>query len=72
MTSFSCFVIGEKTQFLTKADKLKRGPATSTLLKVRKSLPDSASVQVFSAMSRDGLEEWVKIMTGWFAYEQND
>jgi GTP-binding protein len=54
---------------LTKADKLKRGPAQSTLLKVRKSLPDGASAQVFSASSRDGLAELIERLNRWYALE---
>lgn len=45
---------------LTKADKLKRGKATSTLLEVRKQLAGlhaNASVQLFSATARQGLDE---------------
>ncbi len=43
---------------LTKADKLKRGPAQNTLLKVRKQLTldfPHASVQIFSAQTGDGV-----------------
>lgn len=45
---------------LTKADKLKRGPAQSTLLQVRKALPEwhpGATVQLFSALKHTGVEE---------------
>lgn len=44
---------------LTKADKLKRGPASATLLAVRKDLAeygDLISVQLFSAHNGDGLQ----------------
>jgi GTP-binding protein len=51
---------------LTKADKLKRGPAQATLLKVRKSLPLGATVQVFSARSRDGLPELIRHLNSWY------
>jgi GTP-binding protein len=51
---------------LTKADKLKRGPAQATLLKVRKSLPSGATVQVFSAKSRDGLRELIRHLNSWY------
>jgi len=54
---------------LTKADKLKRGPAQATLLKVRKSLPCGATAQVFSAKSRDGLGELIRQLNGWYAIE---
>ncbi|MGI9308440.1 MAG: ribosome biogenesis GTP-binding protein YihA/YsxC [Gammaproteobacteria bacterium] len=42
---------------LTKADKLKRQPATNTLLQVRKTLGKQASVQLFSALKYTGAEE---------------
>ena len=51
---------------LTKADKIKRGPAQSTLLKVRKALPPSASAQVFSAKSRDGLAQLIERLNQWY------
>ena len=54
---------------LTKADKLKRGPAQATLLKVRKSLPLSATVQVFSAKSRDGLPELIRHLNSWYGID---
>jgi GTP-binding protein len=54
---------------LTKADKLKRGPAQATLLKVRKSLPFVATAQVFSAKSREGLGELIRQLNGWYAIE---
>lgn len=39
---------------LTKADKLKRGQAANALLSVRRALGDRATVQLFSALKRDG------------------
>ncbi len=42
---------------LTKADKLSRGAAGSTLLKVRKAVGELATVQLFSATKKTGLEE---------------
>jgi GTP-binding protein len=53
---------------LTKADKLKRGPAQSTLLKVRRDLPAIASIQVFSASKKTGLEELVDKLSDWYEY----
>lgn len=47
---------------LTKADKLKRGQAINTLLKVRKELGKAVSVQLFSALSRQGAEEAREIL----------
>ncbi len=42
---------------LTKADKLKRGQASSMLLQVQKELDGQASVQLFSALKRQGVED---------------
>jgi len=42
---------------LTKADKLKRGLASRALLKVRQEAGARASVQLFSATTRQGLDE---------------
>jgi GTP-binding protein len=51
---------------LTKADKLKRGPAQSTLLMVRKALPDVATAQVFSARKPAGLDELIARLNLWY------
>ena len=42
---------------LTKADKLKRGPAASSLLEAQEELGDVATVQLFSAPKRDGVAD---------------
>jgi GTP-binding protein len=55
---------------LTKADKLKRGPAQSTLLKIRRDLPDVASIQVFSSSKKTGLDELVEKLRGWYEYDE--
>jgi GTP-binding protein len=55
---------------LTKADKLKRGPAQSTLLQVRKALPAGATAQVFSASSGDGLGDLIDRLDGWYDLQQ--
>ncbi len=57
---------------LTKADKLKKGPAKSTLLQVRKVLREEgmdelASVQMFSALKRSGIEELESVLRSWLA-----
>jgi GTP-binding protein len=54
---------------LTKADKLKRGPAQSTLLKVRRDLPASASIQIFSSSKKTGLDELVDKLSEWYEYD---
>ena len=53
---------------LTKADKLKKGPATSTLLKVRASLAahtDLVSVQLFSSLKHQGHEQLLEVLNHW-------
>ncbi|MAE20834.1 MAG: ribosome biogenesis GTP-binding protein YihA/YsxC [Pseudomonadota bacterium] len=60
---------------LTKADKLKRGPAQSTLLKVRKAvadLGDLVTVQTFSSLSGDGIKDLEKQLTSWFTAPFDD
>lgn len=45
---------------LTKGDKLKRGPASATMLQVKKALEplgDLATVQIFSSLKGDGVKE---------------
>lgn len=57
---------------LTKADKLKRGPAEATRLQVRRALETlhpSATVQLFSALKRTGLEAALAHLDAWFAWE---
>ncbi len=57
---------------LTKADKLKRGPAKSTLLSVRARLMEYgelASVQLFSSLKRDGLKELEGKLKSWLTDE---
>jgi len=51
---------------LTKADKLKRGPAQATLLQVRKRLPQGATAQVFSSKSRAGLDPLIDLLNQWY------
>jgi GTP-binding protein len=42
---------------LTKTDKLKRGQAAKALLEVRRDLGEVATVQHFSALTRQGEDE---------------
>lgn len=54
---------------LTKADKLKRGPAKATMLKVKKELKDLGdlvSVQMYSSLKEDGVKELRKRLSTWF------
>lgn len=53
---------------LTKADKLKKGPAGNTLLQVRASLKahgDLVSVQLFSALKHSGHQQLVEVINAW-------
>ncbi len=54
---------------LTKADKLKRGPAKSTLLKLQKTLEDypEVTIQMFSALKKQGVEEAQAVIMQWLA-----
>lgn len=56
---------------LTKADKLSRGDAQSTLLKVRKQYELVAhliSVQVFSSLKKQGVDELIACLNQWFEW----
>jgi GTP-binding protein len=57
MLSFAGSVSLPVHVLLTKADKLKRGQAATALLQVKKELGDSATVQLFSAHNRQGVDE---------------
>ena len=54
---------------LTKSDKLNKGPASSTLLKVRAELSrldPGFSVQTFSALKRSGVDQAHAKLDSWF------
>jgi GTP-binding protein len=60
---------------LTKADKLKRGAAQNTLLKVRKEISENdpeglTSVQLFSSLKGTGLDEVYTVLDAWFQLKQ--
>ena len=64
---------------LTKADKLKRGPASATLLKVRAQLEqhkDLVSVQLFSSLKHTGHEQLLQVINAWLTdisvYEEGE
>ncbi|MCP8690491.1 ribosome biogenesis GTP-binding protein YihA/YsxC [Marinobacterium sedimentorum] len=61
---------------LTKSDKLKRGPAQSTLLSVRKELKarlgDNVSVQTFSALKKSGIEQLHSRLNSWLQLDSID
>ena len=52
---------------LTKADKLSRGEASRTLQQVRSALKGypSVSVQLFSSLAKQGVEEAEAVIAGW-------
>jgi GTP-binding protein len=52
---------------LTKADKLKRGPANNSLFSVSKTLEGSpdVSIQLFSSLNQSGLDEAQKKIISW-------
>ena len=50
---------------LTKADKLPRGQQSKALLETRRTLGEFASVQLFSAESKQGVEEARGVLTTW-------
>ncbi len=57
MLSFAELIALPTHVLLTKSDKLKRGQAAKALLEVRRDLGSAATVQHFSALSRQGEEE---------------
>ena len=60
---------------LTKADKLKKGAANSSLLTVRKALvpmQEQVSVQLFSALQRVGLDQLQAVLDDWLAIETDN
>jgi GTP-binding protein len=57
---------------LTKADKLNRGPASSVLLQVRRTLDTDfpgTTVQLFSSSAKQGVEEARTVLDRWLALE---
>jgi len=70
-----CHAAGLLTHvLLTKSDKLKRGPAKASLFQVRKTLQQlhpEASVQLFSAHTREGADELQQVLDSWLGLEKN-
>jgi GTP-binding protein len=53
---------------LTKSDKLKKGPAKATLLKLRSQLAQykkTVSIQLFSALKHTGHGELIAVLNTW-------
>lgn len=62
---------------LTKADKLKKGPAKNTLLAVQKSLADAqvedlVSAQLFSSLKNDGITQLISVLNVMLTLEENE
>jgi GTP-binding protein len=59
---------------LTKSDKLKRGPASAALLKVRKFLKETPqnSVQLFSSLKKSGIDEAHDKLAAWLKLHRGD
>lgn len=57
---------------LTKADKLKRGPAKSTLLQLRRELPEGATVQMLSTLSGEGKDDLIRRLNQLYEYPVPD
>jgi len=58
---------------LTKSDKLKKGPAKASLLKLRQLLKEAypnATAQLFSSLKREGLNEVWNKLDEWMEYER--
>ena len=60
---------------LTKCDKLKRGPAKTALLSVKKELKANErwiSVQLFSSHNHEGMNELQRTLNWWLALAEDD
>ena len=56
---------------LTKADKLSRGQAQSTVLQVRKHyelMHDLLTVQSFSSLKKQGVDDLIKVLNQWYEW----
>jgi GTP-binding protein len=59
---------------LTKSDKLKKGPASASLLKVRKYLKETPqnSVQLFSSLKKSGIDEAHEKLAEWLEIQPTE
>lgn len=55
---------------LNKSDKLSRGAASQQLMSVKKELSDTASIQLFSALKKQGLEQLLEKLNVWFEFDE--
>jgi len=60
---------------LSKADKLKKGPAKNSLLKVQKEIKaygTHISAQIFSSLKRTGTEQAHEVLGQWLGFHDNE
>lgn len=60
---------------LTKADKLKYGAAKNTLLNTRQTLKKlglPSTIQLFSALRKEGIDELAGVMGHWYEFQLDD
>lgn len=58
---------------LTKSDKLSRGPTKNTVLQVRKHyelMPGRITVQAFSSLKKEGVDELIAQLNKWMSFDQ--
>ncbi len=55
---------------LNKSDKLSRGAASQQLSSVKKQLSDDASIQLFSALKKQGLDQLLEKLNIWFGFDK--
>ncbi len=58
---------------LTKSDKLKKGPAQNALFKMRREISeygDTVSVQLFSSLKRQGIDEVHQVLDKWLELQK--
>jgi GTP-binding protein len=72
MLGFAAFVELPSHILLTKADKLKRGQASRALLEVRQEAGPAATAQLFSATSRQGLDEAREVLERFLRRSRDD
>ena len=75
MLDWFCFSGRPVHVLLTKSDKLSRSEAALTLNKVRKELNESwgnCSVQLFSSLKKQGVEEAEKVIGAWLFADDSD
>lgn len=76
MLNWFCFSGKPVHVLLTKSDKLSRNDAKQTLMKVRKELNqtwgENVSVQLFSSLKKQGVEETEKMIGAWLFPDQSD